>query len=108
MPYVWQDSINEVQEQIGALKESLAVERKKRYNKEIYEEACKDINKYPPHKATKARKPGGDSVAAGLLHCYNLNYSCCLYVTTNLCDRVHIPTRYLVPGYLVLFVYTTA
>ncbi|CAN0334387.1 unnamed protein product [Laminaria digitata] len=48
-----EDSINEVQEQIGALKEGLVVERKKRYNKEIYEEACKDINKYPPHKATK-------------------------------------------------------
>eukprot|EP00904_Undaria_pinnatifida_P005201 jgi/Undpi1/1810/HiC_scaffold_12.g05197.m1 len=48
-----EDSINEVQEQIGALKEGLAVERKKRYHKEIYEEACKDINKYPPHKATK-------------------------------------------------------
>lgn len=29
------------------------MERKKRYNKEIYEETCKDINNYPPHKATK-------------------------------------------------------
>lgn len=31
------------------------VERKKRYNKEIYEETCKDINTYPPHKATKVQ-----------------------------------------------------
>ena len=45
-----------MQEQIGALKEGLVVERKKRYNKEIYEEACKDINKHPPHKSTKVLK----------------------------------------------------
>lgn len=56
-----QDSINEVQEQIGALKEGLVVERKKRYNKEIYEEACKDINKYPPHKATKVWKSSAET-----------------------------------------------
>lgn len=43
-----------MQEEIGSLKEGLVVERKKRHNKEIYEEACKDINKYPPHLATKA------------------------------------------------------
>lgn len=45
-----------MQEEIGALKEGLVVERKKRHNKEVYEEACKDINKYPPHLATKASK----------------------------------------------------
>lgn len=62
-----------MQEQIGALKEGLAVERKKRYHKEIYEEACKDINKYPPHKATKVRKTRGKisnrSCTAGLFIC---------------------------------------
>ncbi len=42
-----------MQEEIGALKEGLVVERKKRQNKEIYEETCKDINKYPPHRATR-------------------------------------------------------
>lgn len=42
-----------MQTEIGTLKEGLVVERKKRYNKEIYEETCKDINTYPPHKATK-------------------------------------------------------
>lgn len=49
-----QESIKGVQEEIGALKEGLVVERKKRHNKEVYEETCKDINKYPPHLATKA------------------------------------------------------
>ncbi|CAM9902877.1 unnamed protein product [Pylaiella littoralis] len=48
-----EESIKGVQEEIGALKEGLVVERKKRKNKEAYEEACKDINKYPPHRATK-------------------------------------------------------
>lgn len=48
-----QESIKGVQEEIGALKEGLVGERKNRYNKEIYEEACKDINKYPPHRDTK-------------------------------------------------------
>lgn len=45
-----------MQEEIGTLKEGLVVERKKRHNKEIYEETCKDINKYHPHRATKASK----------------------------------------------------
>ncbi|CAM9928097.1 unnamed protein product, partial [Ectocarpus sp. 6 AP-2014] len=49
-----EESIKGVQEEIGALKEGLVVERKKRHNKEVYEETCKDINKYPPHRATKA------------------------------------------------------
>ncbi|CBJ27050.1 conserved unknown protein [Ectocarpus siliculosus] len=48
-----EESIKGVQEEIGALKEGLVVERKKRHNKEVYEETCKDINKYPPHRATK-------------------------------------------------------
>eukprot|EP00752_Nemacystus_decipiens_P018722 g16785.t1 len=48
-----EESIKGVQEEIGALKEGLVVERKKRHNKEVYEETCKDINKYPPHLATK-------------------------------------------------------
>lgn len=48
-----EENIKEVQTEIGTLKEGLVVERKKRYNKEIYEETCKDINTYPPHKATK-------------------------------------------------------
>eukprot|EP00903_Cladosiphon_okamuranus_P005943 g5872.t1 len=48
-----EESIKGVQEEIGALKEGLMVERKKRHNKEVYEEACKDINQYPPHLATK-------------------------------------------------------
>lgn len=50
-----QESIKGVQEEIGALKEGLVVERKKRHNKEVYEEVCKDINKYPPHRVTKVR-----------------------------------------------------
>lgn len=53
----WQESIKGVQEEIGALKEELVIERKKRYNKEVYEGTCKDINKYPPHRATKVRAP---------------------------------------------------
>ncbi|CAM9608627.1 unnamed protein product [Scytosiphon promiscuus] len=48
-----EESIKGVQEEIGALKEGLVVERKKRHNKEVYEEVCKDINKYPPHRDTK-------------------------------------------------------
>lgn len=42
-----------MQEEIGKLKQGLVEEKKKRFNKEIYEETCKDINKYPPHKRTK-------------------------------------------------------
>lgn len=44
-----------MQGEIGKLKEGLVLERKKRYNKEVYEETCKDINNYPPHKSTKVR-----------------------------------------------------
>ncbi|CAM9681846.1 unnamed protein product [Ascophyllum nodosum] len=47
------DGIKGVQDEIGQLKEGLVMERRKRHRKEVYEEHCKDINTYPPHRATK-------------------------------------------------------
>ena len=53
-----QDGIKGVQDEIGQLKEGLVMERRKRHRKEVYEEHCKDINTYPPHRATKVMADG--------------------------------------------------
>lgn len=77
--HVVQESIKGVQEEIGALKEGLVVERKKRHNKEVYEETCKDINKYPPHRATKARFAAKRPRCLCRESSSTLLYSVCLY-----------------------------
>ncbi|CAM9184061.1 unnamed protein product [Ectocarpus fasciculatus] len=74
-----EESIKGVQEEIGALKEGLVVERKKRHNKEVYEETCKDINKYPPHRATKARFAAKRPRCLCRESSCTLLYSVCLY-----------------------------
>lgn len=76
---------------MGKLKEGLAQEKKKRFHKELYEETCKDINKYPPYVRTKvmmctASRPydscfsaltGGNLLVLAICPIMPCSYTCC-------------------------------